>query len=172
MPTNQPNIVSLTGRPFAASAIALQAIIVNEKEQILLLNSPTRNQGWQTISGGLEAGETILDGVRREVVEEVGPDVRVRPLGVVHVQTFHYDENVRFMVAIYYLMAYEGGTIVPGDDMKGSAYRWWNLGELEDESLPHHPTVIPWVLRRTIDLYRLWKDDPERPLQQIGRAHV
>lgn len=165
MSTNQPHIVSLAGRPFATSAIALQAIIVNEQEQILLLNSPTRNQGWQTISGGLEAGETILDGIKREVAEEVRADVCIRPLGVIHAQTFHYDENVRFMVGIYYLLAYEGGTIVPGDDMAGSAYRWWNLDELEDESLPHHPTVIPWALRRAVDLYRLWKDDWERPLQ-------
>lgn len=165
MSTIQPVIVSQKGRPFAASAVALQAVIVNDQEQILLLNSPTRNQGWQVISGGLEAGETILDGIIREVAEEVGSDVRVRPLGVVHAETFHYDENVRFMIAIYYLMVYEGGTIVPGDDMAGSAYRWWSLDEIEDASLPYHPTVIPWALRRTVDLYRLWKDDPERPLQ-------
>ena len=165
MSTNQPVIVSQKERPFAASAIALQAILVNDQEQILLLNSPTRNQGWQVISGGLEAGETILDGIKREVAEEVGPDVRVRPLGVVHVQTFHYDENVRFMVGIYYLMAYEGGKIVPGDDMAGSACRWWSLDELDDDNLHRHPTFIPWMLRRAIDLYRLWKDDPERPLQ-------
>lgn len=165
MSTNQPVIVSQKGRPFAASAIALQAIIVNEQEQILLLNSPARSQGWQVISGGLEAGETILDGIQREVAEEAGPDVRVRPLGTVHAQTFHYDENVRYMVGIYYLMAYEGGTIVPGDDMAGSACRWWSLDELDDASLHRHPTFIPWMLRRAIDLYRLWKDDPERPLQ-------
>ena len=165
MSTNQPVIVSQKERPFAASAIALQAILVNDQEQILLLNSPTRTQGWQVISGGLEAGETILDGIKREVAEEVGPDVRVRPLGVVHVQTFHYDENVRFMVGIYYLMAYEGGKIVPGDDMAGSTCRWWSLDELDDDNLHRHPTFIPWMLRRAIDLYRLWKDDPERPLQ-------
>lgn len=165
MSTNQPRIISQKGRQFSTSAIALQAIIVNEQEQILLLNSPSRNQGWQVISGGLEAGETILDGLRREVMEEVGPDARVRPLGVVHAQTFHYDENVRFMVGIYYLMAYEGGKIVPGDDMVGSACRWWSLDELGDDNMHWHPTVIPWMLHRAIDLYRLWKDDPVRPLQ-------
>ncbi|MEJ2748504.1 MAG: NUDIX domain-containing protein [Anaerolineae bacterium] len=165
MSTSQPDIISLKGRPFAASAIALQAVIVNDQEQILLLNSPTRNQGWQTISGGLEAGEAILDGVKREVAEEVGPEVQVRPLGVVHAQTFHYDENVRFMVGIYYLLAYEGGKIVPGDDMAGSACRWWSLDELDDATLHRHPTVIPWMLRRAITLYRLWRNDPERPLQ-------
>jgi ADP-ribose pyrophosphatase YjhB (NUDIX family) len=165
MSINQPVIVSQKGRPFTTSAIALQAIIVNEQEQILLLNSPTRNHGWQTVSGGLEAGETILAGVRREVAEEAGPEVRVRPLGVIHAQTFQYDENIPFMVGIYYLMVYEGGKIMPGDDMAGSICRWWNLDELDGDNLLWHPTVILWMLRRAIDLYRLWKDDLERPLQ-------
>ena len=165
MLTNQPNIVSQKGRPFAASAIALQAIIVNENEEILLLNSPSRHQGWQTISGGLEANETILDGVLREVAEEAGPDIRVRPLGVIHAQTFHYDESVRYMVAIHYLLAYECGKIAPGDDMAGSDCRWWRLDELDGDSLHLHPTVIPWMLRRAINLYRLWQDEPARPLQ-------
>lgn len=83
MSINQPAIFSQKGRSFAALAVALQAVIVNEQEQILLLNSPTRNQGWQTISGGLEAGETILDGIKREVAEEVagcaGTAVRRHP---------------------------------------------------------------------------------------------
>ncbi len=162
--SKQPIIFTKKGRPFSTSAIAIQAIIINEKEQILLLNSPTRNQGWQVISGALEAGETILDGVLREVREEVG-DVEVRPLGVVHSQTFHYDENVPFMVGIYYLLAYENGKIVPGDDMIGSDFRWWHIDDLSQENLHLHPTVIPWLLRRSAALYQLWKDEGERPLQ-------
>ena len=165
MSTNQPVIFSQKERPFATSAIALQAIIINDQEQVLLLNSPRRRQGWQTISGGLEAGETILAGVLREVVEEAGPDVVVRPLGVVHAQTFHYDEKVQFMAGIYYLLAYEGGKIVPGDDMADSACRWWSLAELDDAGQHWHPTVMPWMLRRAVTLYRLWRDEPERPLQ-------
>lgn len=165
MTSNQPVVYTEKKRPFATSAVALQAIIINKQEQVLLLNSPTRNQGWQTISGALEAGETLLDGVRREVAEEAGPTAQARPLGVVHAVTFHYDTAVPFMVGIYYLMAYEEGKIVPGDDMAGSEVRWWSLDELDDDSLHLHPTVQPWMLRRAIDLYRLWKDDPARPLQ-------
>lgn len=152
-------------RPFTTSAVALQAILINDQEQILLLNSPTRNQGWQVISGALAAGETVLAGTLREVGEEAGPDVRVRPLGVTHVQTFHYDENVPFMIGIYYLLAYESGKIMPGDDMAGSAFRWWHLDDLA-AAAPHlHPSTIPWMLRRAVDLYRLWRDEGERPLQ-------
>ena len=162
MPNSQPSISNVKGtRSFACSAVALQAVVVNSEEKILLLSSPTRNQdgAWQVVSGGLEAGETILAGTLREVSEELGSDLRVRPLGTIHVQTFHYDENVQYMIAIYYLLAFEGGEVQPGDDMQGSQYRWWSLAELEDESVK---IVVPpgqkWVLKRAIELYRLWKD--------------
>jgi len=52
-------------RHFACSAVAVQAIILDADERVLLLSSPTRNRPgeWQIISGGLEAAETVLAGV-------------------------------------------------------------------------------------------------------------
>ena len=161
----QPTIVSKNGRSFPAYAVALQAIIINENEEILLLNSLRRNQGWQIVSGGLDADETILDGTLREVGEEVGKDARVRPLGLVHTHSFHYDTNVRFMVGTYYLFAFEDGTITPGDDMVGSEVRWWTIPELETEKPILHPSTHLWMLKRAVALYRLWKDEGERQLQ-------
>ncbi len=162
MANSQPFITNAKGtRRFACSAVALQAVVVSPEEKILLLSSPTRNPdgAWQVVSGGLEAGETILAGTLREVSEELGSDLRVRPLGTIHAQTFHYDENVQYMIAIYYLLAYEGGEVQPGDDMQGSEYRWWTMAELEDENIK---IVVPpdqkWILQRAIELYRLWKD--------------
>lgn len=154
-------------RPFATTPIALQAIVINEMEQFLLLNSPRRQQGWQTVSGAMEMGETILAGTLREVAEELGQQVCVRPLGIVHAETFHYDEQVRFMASTYYLMLYEGGAIVPGDDMVDSEVRWWSLAELQTERVPFHPSIKLWLLERVVTLYRLWWDEGERPLQPI-----
>jgi len=158
----QPLVTNTKGtRSFACSAVAVQAVLVAPDETTLLLSSPTRNPGgaWQVVSGALEAGETVLNGTLREASEELGGDVRVRPLGTIHAQTFHYDENVQYMIAIYYLLAYEGGEIQPGDDMQGSQYRWWSLAELEDE---HVKVDVPpgqkWILQRAVELYRLWKD--------------
>ena len=154
-------------RPFVTTPIALQAIIMNDDEQFLLLNSPRRQPGWQVVSGALEAGETILAGTLREVAEEVGLGVKVRPLGLVHAQTFHYDEQVRFMASTYYLLAYEGGEVVPGDDMAGSEARWWSLAELEAEDALFHVTVQLWMLRRAVNLFRLWRHEEEQPLQPL-----
>lgn len=160
----QPIIVSERERVFAASAVALQAIIINDQEEILLLSSPRRNgQGeWQTVSGGLEAGETVLDGILREVQEEVG-NIQVRPLTVLHSQTFHYDANVCFMIGIYYLLRYEGGQVVPGDDMAGSLFCWWSVDELEtavaNQNATLHKSTHLWQLRRAVQLHRCLADE-------------
>ena len=168
MPTPQPFMTNAQGtRRFACSAVAVQAIILKADERMLLLSSPTRNRPgeWQIISGGLEAAETVLDGVLREVSEEAGPQMQVRPLGVVHAQTFHYDDQVPYMIGIYYLLAYEGGEVQPGDDMRGAHYYWWSLEELTAANIQFHASTHLWMLQRAVALYRYWKDQPAVPLQ-------
>ena len=51
-------------------------------------------------------------------------------MGVVHAHTFHFDAQVPYMIGIYYLLAYEGGEVQPGDDMRDALYRWWSLEPL------------------------------------------
>ena len=43
---------------------------------------------WEVVSGAVEAGETLLEAVLREIREELGERIRVRPLGVLHAYTF------------------------------------------------------------------------------------
>ncbi len=130
---------------------------MNEREELLLLSHPRRPGCWEVVNGALEAAETLLDGVLREVREELGAAVRVRPLGVVHAYTFAYDAYAPYMLSLCYLLAYEGGRVVPGDDMAGSQYRWWTLAQVAAEA-PR--LIVPgdqtWLLARAIELYRLW----------------
>lgn len=76
-----------------------------------------------------------------------------------HVQSFHYDENVQYMRSVGYLMAYQGGQVEPGDDMRGSDFRWWSLEDLANEGVK---VIVPpdqeWLLERAVELYSLWKD--------------
>ena len=161
----QPSIATSRGRRFTCFPAAILVFIINEKEEFLLLAHPKRGGGWEMVNGGLEAGETVLEGALREAREEAGPEVRLRPLGTIHVSSFHYDEQVQYMLSISYLMAYEGGKVEPGDDMHGSQYRWWRLDELVDGSAD---VIVPpnpyWLFTRAVELYRLWKDQ-DRPLQ-------
>ena len=159
MSTQQPVITTVNGkRQFACSPAAVLVFIVNVDEQILLLNHPRRPGWWEVVNGALEAQETLLDGALRETREEVGPEVQVRPLGTVHASTFHYDANASHMLSICYLMAYMGGPVIPGDDMRGSTYRWWTLSELADEQVKVIVPAQKWLFTRAIELYRLWHD--------------
>ena len=158
--SQQPTIANSGGtRRFAGFPVAVQGVIVNPGEEILLLAHPQRRWGWEPINGALEAGETVLAGVLRETREEAGSAVRVRPLGTIHAYTFQLDQQVTHMLGISYLLAYEGGAINPGSDMAGSAYRWWKLEALQDErDLLLPPLDQEWFLERAMALYRLWQD--------------
>jgi len=108
-----------------------------------------------------------MEGALRETREEAGEEVRVRPLGTVHISSFHYDEKVRYMLSVGYLMAYERGKVEPGDDMAGSRYKWWSLEELTEEKVK---VLIPpdgkWMIERAIECYRMWKGKEEIELQE------
>ncbi len=121
---------------------------------------PEQNGNWQVVNGAVEAEETPLEAALRETYEEAGDNVRVQPLGTVHVSSFHYDDKVRYMLSISYLFAFEGGEIEPGDDMEGSKYQWFSLDEIESTDIK---IIIPpgekWLIARAIDLYRLWKQE-------------
>lgn len=111
------------------------------------------------VSGALEAGETVLAGTLREVREEIGAEVQVRPLGTMHVCTFRNDENAQYMVGIYFLLAYEGGSVRPGSDMQDSQFRWWGMNELAEECvLLDVPIEEKWILNRAVELFRLSKE--------------
>lgn len=159
MPNIQPVINDVTGRrKFACSAAAVLMFIVNEAEEILMLRHPRRT-GWEVVNGALNAEETLIEGALREIREEVGEAVQVRPLGTIHAYTFRYDDDVQYMISICFLMAYKGGEIRPGDDMQGSEFRWLGLSELmRDDFRLLVPRDQKWIMPRAIELFRLWKD--------------
>lgn len=173
MTDGQPVITTTTGRRLACSPAGVCGILVDARERILLLRHPDSNGAWEVVNGALEAGETLLGGALREVSEEAGPNVRVRPLGLVHAYTFRYDETADFMISLFFLFECLGGPVEPGDDMAGSEFRWWSVEELRAE---RPLLVVPgndqlWLLERAVQLFRLWRgaDLPAVPHASGGR---
>jgi ADP-ribose pyrophosphatase YjhB (NUDIX family) len=160
----QPELVGPNGRRFAGFAAAVLVFIIDPAtRRFLLLSSPAKRArpGWEIVNGGLEAGESVVAGVRREVAEEAGPDVRIRVLGTVHSWTYRYDDAVTHMLSLAFVASYDGGAVVPGDDMAGSEARWASLDEVR--SLSSSSALIPedlWLFERALECFDLWVDGP------------
>ena len=64
-------------------SLSAGAVVLNDEGKILLIRGPHR--GWEFPGGVIEIGETIQDGVIREVKEETGIDIEVTKFcGIYH----------------------------------------------------------------------------------------
>lgn len=161
-----PIITAKSGRNFAAHAAGLIALIIDKEERFLMLSQPKRAGKWEPVNGAYDAGETVLEGMLREIGEEAGKEVKVRPITVVHSYNFRYDELVPQMLSVIFLFEYLGGEVAPDDDMAGSEVMWMSL---EDIHSGNYDIIVPsqqlWVYDRAVKFYRLLKDEPEINLQ-------
>ena len=156
MPNQQPVIRSENGKRQFVCSPAVVVFVINPQEEFLFGFHATR-QRLEVVSGALEAEESVLEGALRELHEEMGSELQVRPLGVFHANTFRYDDNAQYMISLCYLMAYEGGEVIPGDDMAGYGYRWLGLDTLLSGEVEVGIPREKWLLQRAIDTYHLWK---------------
>jgi 8-oxo-dGTP pyrophosphatase MutT (NUDIX family) len=152
---------------FATFPAAVVVPVVNSDEEFLLLENPRRAGLWEPVNGAVDEGETLLAAALREVREEAGPDLEIRPVGVVHASTFAYDARLRQMISVVYLMAHEGGYARPGGDMSGSQVRWATTATIESDGLRLLPPLHhEWLRERTIDLFRRYRSEPAVALQE------
>lgn len=66
-------------RKFPVHIVAAGGFVVNNKNEVLLLKSP-RYGDWEFPGGQIEEGETIPQGLEREVFEETGVVVKTKSL--------------------------------------------------------------------------------------------
>ena len=112
--------------------LGVGALIFDEQKRILLIERGGEPlKGWWSLpGGGLEVGETLKEGVVREVLEETG--LRVEPLQILEVfERIMRDSNGRpeyHYVLIDYICRVTSGTLAPADDCADA--RWTARHEL------------------------------------------
>ena len=62
------------------------------------------------------------------------------------------------MVDVVYVMAYEGGEVVPSDGMRGAQVRWATMEEVDEQQLTANAPGELWLLQRALQVWRLWRD--------------
>ncbi len=153
-----PRVTNAAGtRSFALFPAAVLAFIFDSQGRLLLLRKPGRSGAWEVVSGGLEAGETVKEGLLREVHEELGDAVQLKVMGVLHAGSFQYDAVIS-LISISWLLEYMGGPIVAGDDAAGAEVRWWTREALLRDAPAVRVPREPWLLERAFALRPLVLD--------------
>jgi len=105
----------------ARHSVSVAGVIIDDHGRALLIQRAD-NHRWEPPGGVLELGETITDGLRREVREETGLDVESVAL------TGVYKNMNRGIVALVFRCKITGGDLTTTDE--ASAFRWATEPEL------------------------------------------
>jgi len=135
------------GATEATISVGVGAVILNDDGRILLVKHVPRRGDfwggqWMVPGGGLEPGETLEEGVVREVEEETNLKVEV----LRHVSTLDRivregDEVKIHVVYVDFLVRPVSGELRPGSDV--GAARWFSRGEIKATGM--RSTLTPGV---------------------------
>lgn len=121
--------------------------VIIDQDRVLLVqrgNEPMKGH-WSLPGGLLELGESLVEGVQREVREETGLIVEVLELVELLDRIFRQDERVRYHYVIAdYLCRVVGGDLKANSD--ADAVRWISRGEWSTIN-----TQFDSVMRRVIE---------------------
>ncbi len=99
----------------ARHSVSVSGVITDDRGRVLLIQRRD-NRHWEAPGGVLELGETIHDGMRREVREETG--LEVEPLALTGV----YKNMDRGIIALVFHCKITGGELTVSDEAQ--AFRW------------------------------------------------
>ena len=113
--------------------VSAGAIVLNDLGEVLLVKD-ARKDAWTFPGGIIEEGEGVLDGVKREVLEETGITVEVGELFCVTSNTCKYPgyngvKEVPTKVMLDFVCRATGGTPRPSEENSQTA--WFPLNEAQ-----------------------------------------
>ena len=144
----------------ARHSVSVAGVITDDHGRALLIQRRD-NRRWEPPGGVLELGETIPDGLRREVREETGLDVE--PIALTGV----YKNMTRAIVALVFRCKITGGELATTDEV--AAFRWATAADVAQLADTRQPCAITMACT--------WSSDGcptatiRRAIEQAAAAH-
>jgi 8-oxo-dGTP diphosphatase len=127
----------------SAPVAAVGGVVIRDGAVLLIRRAfPPRQGEWSLPGGQLELGESLADGVRREVREETGLEVEVGAVIEVF-DRVHRDQagGIRYhFVIVDFLCRPIGGTLAAGDD--AADVRWVAQAEVAALGVNAHAVAV------------------------------
>jgi 8-oxo-dGTP diphosphatase len=114
-------------------SVSVAAVLTDDHGRALLIQRAD-NGHWEPPGGVLELGETIEDGLRREVREETGLDIEAGQL------TGVYKNMSRGVVALVFRAKITGGDLAASDE--ATAFRWASAGQVRELAAEAHAVRV------------------------------
>ena len=114
-------------------SVSVAAVITDDHGRALLIQRAD-NGHWEPPGGVLELGETIEDGLRREVREETGLDIEPEQL------TGVYKNMPRGIIALVFRATVRAGELRVSDESR--AFRWADQNEVAEITMPAYSVRI------------------------------
>jgi ADP-ribose pyrophosphatase YjhB (NUDIX family) len=145
----------------AVAREAARALVLDPDDRVLLVrfvNPETGDEFWATPGGGLDPGEGLEDGLRRELREETGlEDAELGPVVWTRREEFLWaGQTLRQSERIVLVRApsFEPRPQLSAEQLAAEGVhetRWWTLAELEGSNAKFYPTRIGHFLRRLLE---------------------
>lgn len=150
-----------TTPPSPVIRIACRAILVTPENKILLMkikNPSSHWIGWITPGGGLNANEDPKAGLKRELLEELGPiPLDIGPCLWKRVHTFPWDNKIIEQRESFYWVPTRFFDVremhLPDqlEQMAFQEYKWWGLNEIEKSREVFAPLRIDKLITEILE---------------------
>lgn len=113
------------------SAPTVGAVIMRDSKALISRRGSDPHKGLFDSPGGfLEAGEEALEGLRREIREELGVEIDVEPTDYIDATVHTYGDEDDYVLALSFAARIVSGDPQPDDDV--AEIKWVGPDELDD----------------------------------------